>query len=46
MTTSITLKDVAIYHPNNVINNDFYINHFQEQGKDIHNLLQALGREK
>lgn len=45
MTTSITLKDVAIYHPDHAINNDFYINHFQEQGKDIHNLLQALGRE-
>jgi 3-oxoacyl-[acyl-carrier-protein] synthase III len=45
MTTSITLKEVAVYHPKNVVNNDFFIEHFQRKGKDIERLLNSLGRE-
>ena len=45
MTTSVTLQEVSVYHPKKVQNNDFYITHFQRQGKDIKRLLQALGRE-
>ena len=44
-TNQVYLKEVAIYHPENIQNNEIIINHFKEQGKDIENLLTALGRE-
>ncbi|MCR6105068.1 ketoacyl-ACP synthase III [Salipaludibacillus agaradhaerens] len=42
----IKIKDVAIYHPDNVVDNDFYIDHFNRQGKDIRKFLAHMGREK
>ncbi|UTR13158.1 ketoacyl-ACP synthase III [Salipaludibacillus sp. LMS25] len=42
----IKIKEVAIYHPNNVVENDFYIDHFNRQGKDIRKFLAQMGREK
>lgn len=45
MTVSIALQEVAVYHPTKAVNNDYFIRHFQRQGKDIEHLLQALGRE-
>ena len=42
---NVKIREVAVYHPDKVQNNDFYIDHFQKQGKDITNLLDALGRE-
>lgn len=41
-----TIKDIAIYHPQNQVDNAPYIEHFTKQGKDITNLLAAMGREK
>lgn len=41
----IKIKKVAIYHPEKSVNNDFYLNHFQEKkGKSIQNFLDAMGR--
>lgn len=37
--TGIILKDAAVYHPRKIVNNDYYLNHFQEQGKNIEGLL-------
>ncbi|MFB6468323.1 3-oxoacyl-[acyl-carrier-protein] synthase III C-terminal domain-containing protein [Cytobacillus sp. Hz8] len=45
MSTSITLRDVAVYHPEKAVNNRYYIDHFSRQGKEIDRLLEALGRE-
>ncbi|PKG22833.1 ketoacyl-ACP synthase III [Niallia nealsonii] len=45
MTVSAILKEVSVYHPDKVVNNDYFIHHFQRQGKDIEHLLDALGRE-
>ncbi|MED0658824.1 ketoacyl-ACP synthase III [Bacillus smithii] len=45
MTARVTLQEVSVYHPKKVQNNDFYISHFQRQGKDIKRLLESLGRE-
>ncbi|MEK3797139.1 3-oxoacyl-[acyl-carrier-protein] synthase III C-terminal domain-containing protein [Peribacillus sp. FSL H8-0477] len=45
MTTGIILKEAAVYHPSKIVNNDYYLKHFQEQGKNIEGLLEALGRE-
>ena len=43
---NIKIKDVAIYHPENVVDNQFYLDHFDKQGKDVRGLLKSLGREK
>jgi 3-oxoacyl-[acyl-carrier-protein] synthase III len=45
MATSVVIKDVATYHPEKVVNNEFYQKHFEKQGKDITNLLDAFGRK-
>ncbi|OIK09601.1 3-oxoacyl-[acyl-carrier-protein] synthase III C-terminal domain-containing protein [Bacillus sp. MUM 13] len=45
MAASIVLKEVSVYHPENAVNNQDYINHFNKQGSDITRLLDALGRE-
>ncbi|WP_409299111.1 ketoacyl-ACP synthase III [Peribacillus sp. SCS-26] len=45
MPVSIAIKEVSVYRPQKVVNNDYYRKHFAEQGKDIENLLEALGRE-
>ncbi|MER1986235.1 MAG: 3-oxoacyl-[acyl-carrier-protein] synthase III C-terminal domain-containing protein [Solibacillus sp.] len=39
------IKEIAIYHPQNQVNNQLYIDHFSKQGKDITNFLAAMGRE-
>ena len=41
-----TIKDIAIYHPNNIVDNQFYIDHFDKQGKDVRGLLNTMGRDK
>lgn len=46
METHIKIAEIAIYHPTNLVENDFYVKHFEQQGKDIRNLLSSLGREK
>ncbi|MRG87353.1 3-oxoacyl-[acyl-carrier-protein] synthase III C-terminal domain-containing protein [Salinibacillus xinjiangensis] len=42
--TSIKIKEVEIYHPEKVVNNDYYIQHFKEK-KDISHFLEVMGRE-
>lgn len=46
MVPNIKIKAIDIYHPNHVIENDFYINHFQKKGRDIQHFLEVMGREK
>ncbi len=41
----ICIRDIDIYHPSKKIDNDFFIQHFDEKGIDIRGLLTALGRE-
>lgn len=45
MNNKIVIKDVAIYHPEKTLKNDYFIKHFKEQGNDITRLLNAIGRE-
>ncbi|WP_029191161.1 ketoacyl-ACP synthase III [Ornithinibacillus scapharcae] len=42
---NIMIKEVAVYHPENVVTNDFYIEHFQKQGKNIGHFLEVMGRK-
>ncbi|KGE21001.1 3-oxoacyl-ACP synthase [Paenibacillus wynnii] len=43
---SITIRQAAYYHPERVVHNDFYLNHFNSMGKDIERFLQVMGRER
>lgn len=44
--SNIMIRDINIYHPNKVIDNEFYIKHFKEQGKDITRFLKGLGKKQ
>ncbi len=43
---NIKIRAIETEYPENIVNNEFYINHFKEQGKDIHRLLEAFGRKE
>jgi len=43
--TNIKIKAVDIYHAEKSISNEFYINHFKDQGKDISHFLEIMGRK-
>lgn len=45
MTVNIRIKNIEIYHPTNQVGNDFFIEHFNKQGKDIEKFLKYLGKE-
>lgn len=42
-THNAVIKDIAYYHPNNSVNSEFFIKHFDKQGIDIRHLLDATG---
>lgn len=44
--TSIRIKEVAIYHPDNMVDNQYYIDHFKKQGKDISKFIEIMGRNR
>lgn len=39
------IKGIAHYHPENQVENDYFIEHFEKQGEDIRPLLSSTGRE-
>lgn len=42
----IRIKEMAIYHPETVVGNDYYIGHFKRQGKDVTKFVEeVLGRK-
>lgn len=43
---NVKIKSLATYHPEKKVTNDYYINHFKKQGKDIERLLEAFGRNE
>lgn len=40
MLEGISIKQVSIYCPERVINNQYFIDHFQKQGIDIKRILK------
>lgn len=46
MKKHIKITRLGIYNPLNQVENDYYMEHFNKQGRDITNLLSVLGREK
>lgn len=45
MLEGISIKQVSIYCPERVINNQYFIDHFQKQGIDIKRILKKTGRK-
>lgn len=43
---NVRIRAVEVYHPDNQVDNDFYLKHFKDQGKDISGLLKSFGRDK
>lgn len=46
MYKNVTIIGTGIYHPANKIKNDFFINHFKKQGKDLTSFLEKMGRNE
>lgn len=44
--TNVKIRDISIYHPEHVVTNEQFFEHFDRQGKDIRRLLTHLGRDK
>ncbi len=43
--TNVKIKAVEIYHPKNSVDNEYFINHFKERGKEINHFLEMMGRK-
>jgi 3-oxoacyl-[acyl-carrier-protein] synthase-3 len=41
---NINILSTGVYHPEHSVSNEYYINHFKKQGKDISTLLKNAGR--
>lgn len=40
------MRDIEVYHGGNIVNNDYYIEHFKKQGKDVKKFFEeTLGRK-
>lgn len=45
-TSNVKIKSIGVYHPDNKVTNEFYLEQFDKQGKDIRRLLEAFGRNE
>jgi 3-oxoacyl-[acyl-carrier-protein] synthase-3 len=43
--TNVLIKGVGIYHPPHAYDNEFFIEHFRKQGKEVAGLMKSLGRK-
>lgn len=46
MGNNIMIKGVSYYHPENSVDNEYFIEHFKNLGTDIEGLLKATGRKR
>nr|WP_297932641.1 3-oxoacyl-[acyl-carrier-protein] synthase III C-terminal domain-containing protein [uncultured Lachnoclostridium sp.] len=47
MNSYVRISQIAVYHPDRVLDNEYYIEHYKKQGKDVKNLLENVyGRDK
>lgn len=45
MKNNAMIKGISYYHPENAVDNEYFIEHFKKQGRDIEGLLKATGRK-
>ena len=43
---NIKIRNIEIEHAKKTVTNDYFINHFKKQGKDINHLLSAFGKNE
>lgn len=43
---NVAIRDTAVYYPENTVNNDYYIKHFAEMGKDETEFYKVIGQEE
>ncbi|GAA0176612.1 3-oxoacyl-ACP synthase III family protein [Clostridium sediminicola] len=46
MFNNIIIKGIGIYHPENIVENEFFVDHFSKIGINIEENLRGMGREK
>lgn len=46
MYTHIKLRNIEVFHPENTVDNAYYIEHFKKQGKDVEDFLNHMGKKK
>lgn len=46
MNNNAMIKGISYYHPEHKVGNEYFIEHFKKQGKDIQGLLEATGRKE
>ncbi|MBU5591872.1 3-oxoacyl-ACP synthase III family protein [Clostridium sp. MSJ-4] len=44
--TNVKIRAIDVYHPEKQVENKYYLEHFEKQGKDIDRLLKAFGKDK
>lgn len=42
----VKIRNIEIYHPQNTVDNAYYIEHFKKQGKDVEGFLNHMGKKK
>lgn len=40
------IKEIDVYHPEKMVANDYYVDHFKKQGRDITEFLKAMGKQE
>lgn len=40
------MLSIGMYHPNKQVSNEFYIEHFKKQGRDITSFIESLGKKE
>lgn len=46
MSVNIKVRNIEVFHPKKKISNDYFIEHFKQQGKDIERLLEFMGKKE
>ncbi|WP_419393061.1 ketoacyl-ACP synthase III [Cytobacillus praedii] len=44
--TNIKINAIEVYHPNKIVKNDYFIDHFKQKGRDITHFLDVMGRNE
>ena len=43
---NVKIRNIEVYHGKNIVGNDYYIEHFKKQGKDVEKFLEeTMGRK-
>lgn len=46
MTVNVRVRNIEIYHPAKKVENAYFVEHFEKQGKDIQPLLDFMGKKE